>query len=66
MPIVRKVVTVGASRGVTLPKSWIENIERESGRPMTEIAMEIDRKITIEPILKKERKKCEARESTKK
>jgi hypothetical protein len=59
MPIIRKVVSVGSSRGVTLPKSWIALVEKESGVRMTEIIMEVDAKITIEPYIRKEPEKVE-------
>jgi len=54
MPIIRKVTTVGGAKGITLPKSWLEWIERETGRPLREVALEIDRNITIIPIIPKE------------
>lgn len=56
MPIIRKLVTVGSSRGVTLPKSWLENVERSCG-PITALAMEVDGKITLEPLVTKKREK---------
>jgi hypothetical protein len=40
MPIIRKLTTVGDSRGVTLPKSWIEYYEKQFGRKITEVFME--------------------------
>jgi antitoxin component of MazEF toxin-antitoxin module len=55
MPIIRKIVTVGSSRGVTLPKSWLDNVERSCG-PITTVAMEINGKIVLEPILRKKRR----------
>lgn len=57
MPIIRKISTYGDSRGVTLPASWLEFIERESGTPLKEVSMDVDSVITIKPVLdnKKER-----------
>jgi len=57
MPIIRKVTTVGASRGITLPKSWLEWIERETGQQVREVAIEIDKVLTITPILPKKQAK---------
>ena len=57
MPIIRKVTTVGAARGITLPKSWLEWIERETGQEITEVALEVDKVITITPILPKKQAK---------
>jgi antitoxin component of MazEF toxin-antitoxin module len=50
-PILRKVITHGDSRGVTLPASWLEYIERKSGRPLKEVSMDVDSVITIKPVL---------------
>jgi len=50
MPIIRKLTTVGSSRGVTLPKSWIDHIEKTSGRKIKEIAMEVNGSITLSPV----------------
>ncbi|MCJ7560348.1 hypothetical protein MUO79_06980 [Candidatus Bathyarchaeota archaeon] len=53
MPIVRKLTTVGDSKGITLPKSWIDNAEQEAGKKMVAIALEVDRIITLQPIFEK-------------
>ena len=42
MPLVRKLTTVGAARGITLPKSWIDYYEKKLGRKITEVYMETD------------------------
>lgn len=53
-PIIRKIIDVGkTSKGVTLPKSWLENFERETGKKITEVAMEVNGNLTIQPILPK-------------
>jgi antitoxin component of MazEF toxin-antitoxin module len=54
MPIIRKLTTVGDSRGITLPKSWIENAEQEAGKKIIAIALEVDRVITISPVFEKD------------
>jgi antitoxin component of MazEF toxin-antitoxin module len=51
MPLLRKVTTHGDSRGVTLPASWLEIIERESGTPLKEVSMDVESFITIKPVL---------------
>ena len=53
MVLIRKLTTVGSSRGVTLPKTWIENAEKEAGRKIVEISMEINGKIKLSPIFEK-------------
>jgi hypothetical protein len=53
-PIIRKIIDVGkTSKGITLPKSWLENFERETGKQITEVAMEVNGSLTIQPILPK-------------
>ena len=55
MPIIRKLTCVGDSKGITLPKSWIENAEQEAGKKIVAIALEVDSIITIAPIFEKKR-----------
>lgn len=58
MPILRKIVLHGASRGVTLPASWLDYIERTSGKKLREVTMEVNGEITIKPYLSAEDKKA--------
>lgn len=51
MPIKRSVFKIGDSRGITLPKSWLELIEETSGKTITEIAIEVNSVLTIIPII---------------
>lgn len=53
MPIIRKIIQVGSSKAVSLPKSWLELIERESGKKIKEVAVEVNGVLTIKPILPK-------------
>jgi len=53
MPIIRKVVKVGDSRGMTIPKSWLEFLEKENGQEILEVAIEVDKVLTVSPILTK-------------
>jgi antitoxin component of MazEF toxin-antitoxin module len=54
MPIIRKLVQVGGSQGVTIPKGWIEAVERKTGQKLTELALEINGVIKIAPVIEKE------------
>ena len=54
MPILKKVISHGGSRGVTLPSSWIALIEKQTGQPLKEVLMEIDGVIIIKPVLGKQ------------
>jgi antitoxin component of MazEF toxin-antitoxin module len=53
MPIIRKLVSFGnSSKGIILPKSWLTYYERKSGQKIREVAVEVNGKLTIRPILK--------------
>jgi len=51
MPLLRKVIDHGDSRGITLPATWLEYIERQSGRKLKEVTLEVNRSITITPVI---------------
>jgi antitoxin component of MazEF toxin-antitoxin module len=51
MPIIRKILRVGNSKAVSIPKSWLEFYERDGGFVITEVAIEVDKVLTITPIL---------------
>jgi len=53
MPIIRKVFEIGNSRGITIPKSWFEFIEKESGKQIKEVAVEVNQVLKISAILSK-------------
>ncbi len=45
---------MGAARGITLPKSWLDYLERKTGCRITEVAIEINGALTVRPIIPKE------------
>jgi antitoxin component of MazEF toxin-antitoxin module len=51
MPIKRKIFSIGDSKAITLPKSWIEIIEKQIGKPLEEVAMEVNSVLTISPLI---------------
>ena len=55
MPIIRKVIQVGTSKAVSLPKSWLDWLKREYGVEITEVAVEVNHVLTIQPILPKKK-----------
>lgn len=56
MPIVRKIIEVGkTSKGVILPKSWLEYYEDEEGKPIEAVTIEVNKKLTIEPYIPKKK-----------
>lgn len=55
MPLIQKVIQVGDSRAVTIPKSWLAYYERQSGQTIKEVSVEVNGKLIIKPILPKEK-----------
>jgi len=57
MPIIRKIIEVGkTSKGIILPKSWLEYYEKETGEKIEKVAMEVNRVLTITPLLEKKKR----------
>ena len=60
MPILKKVFIVGGkSRGITLPKSWLELYEKELGYEIREVVVEVNGELKIRPFIVKSEKKNE-------
>ena len=57
MPIIRKVIAFGDSKAVTLPKSWLREIEQRTGQVITELALEVNGAITVRPVFDMEKEK---------
>ena len=55
MPIIRKVIHIGGSHGITSPKDWLNWIERETGKKVLEVAIEVNGVLKITPIIAKEK-----------
>ena len=53
MPIIRKIVPIGGSHGITLPSSWLEWIERETGQRPTEVTIEVNGILKVAPVIEK-------------
>jgi hypothetical protein len=51
MPLIQKVIQVGDSRAITIPKSWLTYYERQSGQNIKEVSIEVNGKLIIAPIL---------------
>jgi len=49
VPLIRKVIQVGKARAVSLPKTWLDNLELQLGHPLTEVLMEVNNEIKIRP-----------------
>ena len=56
MPLTRKRIQVGHSAGVTLPSSWIKQVEDKEGKTVTHFSLEINGKVIITPLFTKEKK----------
>jgi antitoxin component of MazEF toxin-antitoxin module len=51
MPLIQKIIQVGDSRAITIPKSWLEYYERKNGHRIKEVSVEVNGKLIIKPIL---------------
>jgi antitoxin component of MazEF toxin-antitoxin module len=54
MPLIQKVIQIGDSRAITIPKSWLTYYERQSGNIIKEVSVEVNGKLIIRPIFKGE------------
>ncbi len=59
MPIIRKILNVGDSKAITIPKSWIQSAEENAGKKVVALALEVNRVITLEPVFAKDKKEAE-------
>ena len=50
MPIIRKIIPIGGSKGITIPSDWLEWIERTTGQKITEVTIEVSDVLIISPI----------------
>ena len=48
---IRKIIRVGNSFAVTLPKDGYRYYERKNGKKITQVVVETNGKLTIQPIL---------------
>ena len=48
---IRKIIRIGNSFAVTIPKDWLKYYERKNGKKITEVLIETNGKLTIQPIL---------------
>jgi len=53
MPIIRKIVEIGNSKAIFLPKTWLQYYESQIGQEIRFVAVEVDKKLEIEPYIPK-------------
>ena len=51
MPIIRKLISLGASKAVTLPKGWLTYKENELGTIIEHVTIEINEVLKITPYI---------------
>jgi hypothetical protein len=51
LPIIRKVISVGAAKGITLPISWFRYNEEKLGHTITMVIIEINKEIKVLPYI---------------
>jgi len=49
MPIIRKIIPLGNSEVVSIPRSWLRFYEKQTGQEINEVTVEVNRKLIIEP-----------------
>jgi antitoxin component of MazEF toxin-antitoxin module len=42
MALIKKIIKIGNSKGITLPSAWLEFIDREAGFTVKELAIEVN------------------------
>lgn len=55
MPIIRKLLNLHSSKGVVIPKGWLEYYRRIYGCEIDEVEIEVGDKLIISPILPKQK-----------
>jgi len=51
--MVRKIFEIGNSRAIIIPKGWLDFYEKDTGQKIVEVAIEVNKVLTIEPVLAK-------------
>jgi hypothetical protein len=49
IPIIRKIVPIGSSHGITLPASWFKWVEQKNGRRPIEVIIEVNGSLIVSP-----------------
>jgi len=57
LPLIRKIIVVGGSKAVTIPKHWLEYYEKEFGKPIENVAVEVNGILKIKPLIPKGKRK---------
>jgi len=52
MPIIRKIISIGGSHGITIPSSWLDWITYTTGENPTQVTIEVNGVLKIAPVLK--------------
>jgi len=56
MPMIRKIIQVGTSKAVSIPKSWLAYYEKQTGQKITEVAIEVNDVLKIKPVIERREK----------
>lgn len=63
MPLVRRVIDLGDSKAVTIPSTWLKYYEKLLGRPIKEVAIEVNKALIITPLPSEKERANNARRS---
>lgn len=53
VPIIRKIIELGNSKVISLPKSWLEFYEKDVGKHIKHVIMEVNKELKILPYVPK-------------
>lgn len=52
MHIIRRIINLGHSKAIIIPKSWMDFYKEKTGQEIKSVAIEVDRQLIIEPYVK--------------
>jgi len=52
VPIVRKIILLGNSKVITIPKTWLELLEQQHGQNIDSVTIEVNGALVVKPLLK--------------
>lgn len=55
MPIIRKIIPLGNSKAITIPKTWLILKEQESGQSIDSVTIEVNGALVVKPFLKRKK-----------
>jgi len=54
MPLIRKLVKLGNSQAITIPSSWLNYLEKQTGQKIRSVTIEVNGVLKVAPIIEKD------------